>query len=629
MATLPFITANTWRPLVHEAVELLRDDAAAVASIAAQLEAQASPIASCFARLLVLMPPLFTRESQAVEPFEALAEEMLALGDTEGEALALCAQMVGLRPQVKSQRGWAIGGGRLAHLISQIELSSIRVLACNACAVTATDVGRIDDAARLYYAALDDARQLGLIKREAHIRANIGELLYVCGNADEAAGMLDHALELLQDDHGPWLQTYVRSILALCRLTLGQADAAYSVIAQVLPLLPLNDGELAHKSIGHWSGGFACAAGALVLAEVGQFEAAERCAAASHRLFAGKRAPQLGPYAWWATGRCQHVRGQLDEALQSYERAIASYDDAGYVFLPMRVSLLMYQIHRQRGDFEAALALHERYHQLYDKVQSQATRTRMQVLDVQNSLKSVQQTAQRQHELAAMKGKIIAMASHEFRTPLAVVQSTAELLRHYHHRMPEQERVQVLDDMQRSVDRLKTTMEQVLFLAKSDAGKVSTELKPLNWHALASEVIADVKKATADRNPIEFSVEDDVVRNAKPLLEDTLLRQALANLLSNACKYSNPEQSVVLRAHMDNAGHLSFEVSDRGMGIPQADQARLFGSFERASNAEHIQGTGLGLVIVQRSAQLLGGSVAFESVQGQGSRFVLNVPLPG
>jgi signal transduction histidine kinase len=104
------------------------------------------------------------------------------------------------------------------------------------------------------------------------------------------------------------------------------------------------------------------------------------------------------------------------------------------------------------------------------------------------------------------------------------------------------------------------------------------------------------------------------------------LRHIFTNLLSNAVKYSPPDQRVdfVVQREGDNA---ICRVTDRGCGIPEADQKRLFQAFHRGSNVRQIPGTGLGLLIVQRCVALHGGEIQFESIEGQGTTFAVRIPL--
>ena len=111
------------------------------------------------------------------------------------------------------------------------------------------------------------------------------------------------------------------------------------------------------------------------------------------------------------------------------------------------------------------------------------------------------------------------------------------------------------------------------------------------------------------------------------MIDGKLLAHVLGNLLANAIKYSPAGSPVELEAAGDSAG-IVFVVADRGIGIPAEDHARLFESFHRARNVGNVEGTGLGLAIVKQCAELHGGSVSFESVPGEGSRFEVRIPAP-
>ena len=108
--------------------------------------------------------------------------------------------------------------------------------------------------------------------------------------------------------------------------------------------------------------------------------------------------------------------------------------------------------------------------------------------------------------------------------------------------------------------------------------------------------------------------------------DESLLRHIFTNLLSNAVKYSSPDQRVDFIVHREEH-HAICRVADRGCGIPESDQKRLFQAFHRGSNVRQIPGTGLGLLIVQRCVVLHGGDIRFESAEGQGTTFTVRLPL--
>jgi signal transduction histidine kinase len=343
---------------------------------------------------------------------------------------------------------------------------------------------------------------------------------------------------------------------------------------------------------------------------------------------------QLSPYTWWASGRLLHMKGQPEQAIEHLETALRESAESGYSFMPMKAAREIYDIHVQQGRTALALAAHERYHALYVRVNDQSARLKLQLLRTSEELSSAQREAEQHQEMAKTKSRFIAMASHEFRTPLAAIQSSVELLRHYADRMDSSEREKLWDELDGSFTRLKLTMEQVLVLSKSEAGKLPVNLLPTDWWNTTLEIVAEVQRAFGTRNTVNVVCKDLSLRTQTAMLDVSLFRQALGNLVSNACKYSAEGQAVQLDCWRENVHEatsstnwLVVEVADSGLGIHSNDHERLFALFERGRNTEHISGTGLGLAIVKRAVDAMGGQVGFESELGKGSVFTLRFRL--
>jgi signal transduction histidine kinase len=621
-AVVPSERRSAWQQMVDDAIALLRDNAPRVLELATQLQGMHDTDPRCvhFGLALELIVPLFREDLDRESELMPLLTACEDSGNWECACLTSVAVTIGLRVRNHSAARAKFAAERLLRYIEQTPPCPARTLALNSMGVCASDVGDVDQAARWYYAALDEAQALGLTGREAHIRANIAELLYLCGNAEEARVVVAQGVAIADANGGGWLRLYTRTMLALCSMALGDSAAG---VAAIDPMHELPEERWAQSPV---SRAFLLAASALVLTDVGQLERANQMIVRGVELIEGQIEQQFTPYVWWARGHWLHAHGRLDEALADLQTALDRYDAGGFVFLPMRVAHEMYRIHRIRGEYSQALAMHERFHTWYDRVQSQSTRTRLQVLRSEHAVKNLQADAQRQRDMSAAKSRFIAMASHEFRTPLAAVQSSAELLRFYHERMDAAERERVLADLQHGVDRLQTTMEQVLLLARTDAGKLAVRREPLDWLACVHDVIAHMRRGNGGRNPLQLIEPDAELAALRPSLDRSLFDQALSNLISNACKYSEAGQTVWVRFERAG-GKLVLEVRDQGIGIPLEDQARLFDSFERGSNALDIQGTGLGLAIVRRAAHAHDAQVSFESAPGAGSCFRLAFPV--
>ncbi len=230
---------------------------------------------------------------------------------------------------------------------------------------------------------------------------------------------------------------------------------------------------------------------------------------------------------------------------------------------------------------------------------------------------------EREKELSELKSRFVSMASHEFRTPLTTIASSSELIKLYTDTAQQPKREKHLRRIQSAVTNLTGILGDFLSLSKLEEGKISNVPSPVSLPELLEESVDDVH--------VLLKKEQSVVRDFEGLDEEVMidkkiLKNIMLNLLSNAIKYSDPGTTVWLTARLEQ-GTLKVRVRDEGIGIPESDQKHLFSRFFRADNAVNIQGTGLGLNIVHRYLELLGGSIDFESVEGKGTTFFFEVPI--
>ncbi len=232
---------------------------------------------------------------------------------------------------------------------------------------------------------------------------------------------------------------------------------------------------------------------------------------------------------------------------------------------------------------------------------------------------------QKQTELNDMKTRFISMASHEFRTPLATIHGSVELLLHYEDRMPADKKRQTLQKIDDAVERMTHMLENVLVIGRSDAGQLEFKPRPVALAPFCLALLDELRSAMTRQYERVQVVLDLPPPEQQFLLDETLVRNIAGNLLSNAVKYSPDGGQVRLSAAVQG-DQLVLEVSDQGIGIPQADQAQLFESFHRASNVGSIAGTGLGLSIVKDAVRCHHGTIAVHSRVGHGSRFTVSLP---
>jgi PAS domain S-box-containing protein len=227
----------------------------------------------------------------------------------------------------------------------------------------------------------------------------------------------------------------------------------------------------------------------------------------------------------------------------------------------------------------------------------------------------MQKALGREKELSELKSNFVSMVSHEFRTPLGIIQSSAELLRDFHEKMKPIERLEQLESISGNTRRMAGMMEEVLVLSRLDAGKLDFQPAALDLNSFCRRVVDEVLSATSRRCAIEISL-NSIPSEARA--DERLLGHIFTNLLSNAVKYSEPGATVHFLVTRDGSDAVCL-IRDQGIGIPEEDQPQLFKAFHRGSNVGTRPGTGLGLMLVKRCVDLHGGNVQVVSKLGEGT----------
>ncbi|MDH3661133.1 MAG: ATP-binding protein [Alphaproteobacteria bacterium] len=225
--------------------------------------------------------------------------------------------------------------------------------------------------------------------------------------------------------------------------------------------------------------------------------------------------------------------------------------------------------------------------------------------------------------LSSLQRQFIAMVSHEFRTPLAIIDGNAHrLLRHEDKLSPAMLR-QAVGKIRGSVTRMTRLMESVLSLSRLESGQVEFEPSELSLR----DHLAEICGSYADLSP-DHEIRVDTARITRPLFGDERqVSQILSNLLSNAVKYSPTGTIITVDAWQEDSGFAVIAVGDQGVGIPADEIETLFDCFFRASTSTGIAGTGIGLHLVRELVDMHGGSIEVDSTVGQGSTFTVRLPL--
>ncbi|MBW4658067.1 MAG: CHASE domain-containing protein [Drouetiella hepatica Uher 2000/2452] len=223
--------------------------------------------------------------------------------------------------------------------------------------------------------------------------------------------------------------------------------------------------------------------------------------------------------------------------------------------------------------------------------------------------------------LSNLRFRFFSMASHELRTPLSTILLSSESLQINHNQLTEAQKQTNIQRIHLTAKRMSQQIADLLMLTRAEVGKLEFHPELLDLECFCQQVMEETQLGISQ--PIQFT---NAGQPIKAFLDKNLLRSLLTNLLSNAAKYSSPDAPIQLRlsADLDRA---IIQISDRGIGIPAADQPRICDPFYRGSNVGDATGTGLGLAVVKTCVELHRGIWAIESQINEGTTITVRLPL--
>ncbi len=233
----------------------------------------------------------------------------------------------------------------------------------------------------------------------------------------------------------------------------------------------------------------------------------------------------------------------------------------------------------------------------------------------------------REQEFSDLRSRFITTTSHEFRTPLSIVMTSAELLERMGDRCSEERRVNYLQKIRQAVRSMTTILTDMLTLGKVSSGALEFHPTRLDLLEFCTQLLTDMNLGANSSPALQWDVSED---NVEVMLDPNLLTLILTNLLSNAVKYSPRRGSLHLDVQcpaLDDPGFVMFHLRDHGIGIPVEDVPHLFESFHRSTNVDTISGIGLGLAIVRQCVDLHKGHITIQSEVNQGTLVVVKLPI--
>ncbi|TXD67240.1 PAS domain S-box protein [Polaribacter glomeratus] len=227
-------------------------------------------------------------------------------------------------------------------------------------------------------------------------------------------------------------------------------------------------------------------------------------------------------------------------------------------------------------------------------------------------------------ELNELKSKFVAIASHEFRTPLSVINFAAGSIKKYWNRMEPKMIQSKLTKIEGQVLHMTALLEDVLIFGQAEAGEIRNKPLKLNLGNFIHKIIEEVYSSSNKSHEI-LLVDTKELAKINILIDEKLGRNIFVNLIGNAIKFS-PDAKKITVELISEKNNLIISITDYGIGISQSDLKNIFKPFTRGENVDLIQGTGLGLSIVKESIQIIGGEISVESAIGKGTCFTVKMP---
>ncbi len=230
-----------------------------------------------------------------------------------------------------------------------------------------------------------------------------------------------------------------------------------------------------------------------------------------------------------------------------------------------------------------------------------------------------------ERELNSLRTQFISTVSHEFRTPLAGIRNVVLMIHRFYDKWNPEKREEKINQVYQSIDSMKSMLDDISLLGRELSGRLGYNPVETNISEFLKSIMDEIIN-TSNRQFLKTDFKT-TLNSMNVLIDKTLLRQVLVNLLNNAVKYSDDNSEIWFEAgKIRKRNALYFVVQDQGIGIPSNELQNIFLPFYRATNAKNKKGTGLGMAIVKKFAEIQGGEVNIDSEPGKGTRVMLKIP---
>ena len=312
----------------------------------------------------------------------------------------------------------------------------------------------------------------------------------------------------------------------------------------------------------------------------------------------------------------------VEVSLSSYRQNNKQYVIAFVVDITHRKEIEQSMLEQQRQLEKVTNDIRKLNTELEAKVEERTIILKEALQRLEQSQAELSEALDKERQLNEIKSRFVSMASHEFRTPLSSVLSSASLIGKYTTTEQQSNRDKHVNRIKESVKHLNDLLEDFLSLGKLDEGKIGAQFGEFNLPEVIGDTIDEVRGMVKKGQEIRYTHEGE----GSVYSDKKLMKNILINLISNALKFSDEEAVVDVKSEVRDST-ATISVKDKGIGIALEDQEHLFSSFFRGKNALNIQGTGLGLHIVKRYTDLIGGSINLQSALGEGTTIAVTIPI--
>ncbi|MFZ6800374.1 response regulator [Undibacterium sp. Di24W] len=389
MSGFPINMQISWIDRSLDGLDALRDSIAGGCAIAEKIKNEGvnakddTLIAS--AELVFAFADYFeNRLPEAIVAFEKLSKFFSTDAEMNGVFFAETGRVIVLRKLGEVQIACEICEAKLLPVAKEMP-SRLAILAWNIYAILSQERGETEQSIRYFYRALDESRRINSASKIAQITANLGEVLYVTGNATAAEELLQVACDVAPTSTEKWLMPFSSTMLALCKITLGKFDEAYDAIA------PYIEGEEAAATNTNSYCAFYLSVAAFTLAMRGELEQAVSLSQRAQTFVDWIEDPHLKPYIWWVNGYLYRKSGNYEQAILELNKAIQEIGDSGYIHLPLRAINELSEIYAELGRWQEAYVEQKRHQALFLRAQERANKIQIENLKIRNEFKEAEQ----------------------------------------------------------------------------------------------------------------------------------------------------------------------------------------------------------------------------------------------